>query len=323
MQEPNVSETLKSSPSIKHLVISGGGSFGFSAYTAIRESHQASLWNIDNIETIFSTSAGAIIATVLACKYDWTTIDDFLLKRPWGAVFQINPNCILSAFSNRGLFDKTNIENVFAPLFGGKDIPLDITLQGFYEKTGIELHFFATEINGGQSTDVDFSHLTHPDWSLLEAVYCSCCIPGLFQPFIKDENCYVDGGVFLNYPLRPCIERVGKENEHTILGFKRQVNQQGMTRTVNTETTLLDTVMIFVNKMMERALSEEKLNQNVKEIPVDAIPFSITELLLSLNSEKERNRLFEIGVQSWKNSQLQFLKNTTIINEIQCIEPNK
>ena len=299
MQEP-----MDNSPNtIKHLVISGGGVFGFSAYTTVRESNLAGMWNIDNIETVFATSAGAIIAVILALRYDWTTIDDFLLKRPWGAVFQINPNCVLSAFSNRGLFDKTQIENVFAPLFGGKDIPLNITLQGFYERTHIELHFFATEINEGLSTDVDFSHLSHPEWSLLEAIYCSCCIPGVFQPFIKGENCFVDGGVFLNYPMKPCLERVGQEQEQTILGFKRQVKQQVVSRKVNTETTLLDTVMIFINKMMERALTEEEPNRKFQEICVDAFPFSITELFLAINSEKERNRLFEIGVQSWRKYQ--------------------
>ena len=300
MQEP----TVEPEPSkIKHLVISGGGTFGLSVYTTIRESNKAGKWNIDDIETIFATSAGAMIAIILALRYDWPTIDDFLLKRPWGSVFQINPNCVLSANSNRGLFDKSQFENVFAPLFGGRDIPMDITLQGFYEKTQIELHFFATELNKGLSSDVDFSHKTHPDWSLIEAVYCSSCIPGIFQPFIKDDKCFVDGGVFLNYPIRPCLEHVGQENGHTILGFKRQINKQSVARMINTETTLLDTVMIFINKIMERVLADETPNKDVQEISIDAIPFSITQLFLSLNSEKERNELFEIGIEAWRTYQ--------------------
>lgn len=285
---------------INHIVISGGGSFGFSVYATIRESYKNGIWNYEDLKTIYGTSAGAIIAVILALRYDWEIIDEFLLKRPLGAIFQINPNCFLSAFHNRGLFDKTKFYDIFAPLFGGKDIPLNITLLEFFKKTNIELHFFATEINSGNSIDVDFSYLTHPEWSLIEAVYCSSCIPGFFQPFIKDEYCFVDGGVFLNYPILPCIENVGKENQDKILGFKRQVNQQGIHRKINEETTLLDTVMIFVNKMMERALTEDKINEKIKEIPVDAMPFSVTEFFLSLNSEKERKRLFDLGVQSWQ-----------------------
>jgi len=285
----------------KHLVISGGGSFGFSVYAAIRESNKAGYWNLEDLETIYATSAGAIIAVILSLKYDWDIIDDFLLKRPWGAVFQININHVLSAFSNRGLFNKTHLEDTFAPLFGGKDISLNITLREFYEITRIELHFFACEINGENSTDVDFSYITHPEWLLLDAVYCSCCIPGVFQPLIKDNNCFVDGGTFMNYPIQPCLERVGKENKDTILGFKRQVNQDGVSRTVTSETTLLDTVIIFINRMIDRALAKEEIKQGVDEIPVETVPFSITNLFSSFNSEKERYRLFELGVQSWLN----------------------
>lgn len=288
---------------IKHLVISGGGTIGFSIYTAIRESNKAGYWKLGDLETIFATSAGGIMAVMLVLQYDWEIIDEFLLKRPWGAVFQINPNCVLSAFNNRGLFDRTQMNDVFAPLFGGKDIPMDITLQGFYERTHVEIHFFATELNGGLSSDVDFSYKTHPDWLLIDALYCSCCIPGLFQPFIRDEKCFVDGGVFLNYPIRPCLDRVGHENGRNVMGFKRNISAEFMNRRVNAETTLLDTVMIFINKMMERALVEETPYEDVQEICVDCLPLSITELFLAFNSEKERNRLFEIGVECWRKYQ--------------------
>lgn len=303
--EPNkTEETVK----IKHLVISGGGAYGFSAYAAIRESNRAKLWNIDDIETIYGTSAGSIISVMLALRYDWDTMDDFLLKRPWGSVFQIIPDIVLSVYSNRGLFDKTHMENVFSPLFGGKDIPLDITLQGFYEKTGIEIHIFVTEVNGDFSSETDLSYLTHPEWLLLDAVYCSCCIPGFFQPFIKDEKCYIDGGVFMNYPMFPCLKRINSGEEKTILGIKRQETQQGVSQKINTKTTLLEMVMILAEKIMQRALMDES-PQNIREICVEANSFSITGLLLSLNSEKERIRLFETGVQSWEKHQTEWAGN--------------
>lgn len=298
MDETIVNET---SDNVQHLVISGGGVVGFSIYTALRESQLAGRWQWPHIKTVYATSAGAMLAVMLSLQYDWSTLDEYLLKRPWNTVFQINPNCILSAFNNRGLFDKSHIEQVFAPLFGGKDLPMNITLQAFYEWSGIELHFFATELNGGLSTDVDFSHLTHPEWPLLDVVYCSSCIPGIFQPFIKDGNCFVDGGVFLNYPIKPCLARVGYENGQHIMGFKREVSQQFVDRKIGTDTTLLDTVTIFINKMMERALAEETPHPDVQEVRIDCLPMSIAELISVVNSEKERVRLFDFGVQSWRN----------------------
>lgn len=301
-EEPVATESPenKNVSAIKHLVISGGGVVGFSIYAALRESYLAGFWRHEHLETIYATSVGSILAVILCLQYDWKVIDDYLLLRPWNTVFQINPNCILSAFHNRGLFDKTQIDQIFTPLFGGKDVAMNITLREFYEWSRIELHFFATEINDGLSTDVDFSHVTHPDWPLLDAVYCSCCIPGIFQPFIKDNNCFVDGGVFLNYPIKPCLTRVGYKNGHHVMGFKREVSQQFIHRKVGTDTTLLDTVTIFINKMMERALAEETPHPDVKEVSIDSFPLSFAELISVANSEKERQRLCDLGIQSWK-----------------------
>ena len=40
------------SPIIKHLVIAGGGAYGFAAYGALRETCKQGLWDVKNIESI-------------------------------------------------------------------------------------------------------------------------------------------------------------------------------------------------------------------------------------------------------------------------------
>ena len=57
------------SKTIKHIVIPGGGGTGFIAYGALKESHNRGIWNIENIESIYGTSAGAIIAIFIAIIY--------------------------------------------------------------------------------------------------------------------------------------------------------------------------------------------------------------------------------------------------------------
>jgi len=42
--------------------------------------------------------------------------------------------------------------------------------------------------------------------SLLEAVWSSCAIPGIFPPFTKDDCILVDGGVIDNIPVRPVMD---------------------------------------------------------------------------------------------------------------------
>jgi predicted acylesterase/phospholipase RssA len=77
---------------IKHIVIPGGGPTGIKALGALQYLEQNGYWNIDNIETIYATSAGSIIAVLLCLKFDWDAINDYIIKRPWHEVTHLNIN---------------------------------------------------------------------------------------------------------------------------------------------------------------------------------------------------------------------------------------
>ena len=65
---------------------------------------------------------------------------------------------------------------------------------------------------------IDFSWKTHPDWKLLDVVYCSSCLPILFSPFLTEEgDCYIDGGILNNYPVIHCQNAI--EDHDTIFGI--------------------------------------------------------------------------------------------------------
>ena len=44
---------------IKHLVISGGGTYGLSAYGALRELHKKGFWNLSNIQSEISQASSS------------------------------------------------------------------------------------------------------------------------------------------------------------------------------------------------------------------------------------------------------------------------
>ena len=74
---------------IKHLVISGGGPIMVQYLSAIQELESKKYLNINDIETIYGTSAGAIIAILISLQFDWQTLNDYIIKRPWQDVFPI------------------------------------------------------------------------------------------------------------------------------------------------------------------------------------------------------------------------------------------
>jgi predicted acylesterase/phospholipase RssA len=63
---------------IKHLVICGGGIAGINAYGVLKKSNIDGFWNIDNIETIYGVSAGAMLAFIISLKYSWEDIDNYI-----------------------------------------------------------------------------------------------------------------------------------------------------------------------------------------------------------------------------------------------------
>ena len=92
-------------PNIKHLVISGGGAAGFSYYGVLKQTQQKGLWQPENIKTIYATSAGTFLAVIISLGYDWKTLDDYLIKRPWQKVYKFELSMAIHSIINQGIFD--------------------------------------------------------------------------------------------------------------------------------------------------------------------------------------------------------------------------
>lgn len=286
---------------IKNLVISGGGIWGFSCYGALRESNIQGFWNINNIERIYSTSVGSMISIMLLLKYEWNDIDDFLIKRPWNDVFTFNFNSLITSFEKRGIFCKDSIYTMYLPLFQGKNISTDITLEELYEKTNIEIHLYSTEINGNKLKKIDFSHLTYPKWKVLEALYCSCCLPILFSPMIIEDKCYIDGGIVNNYPIMDCLNTIGFDKETEIFGI-RKISQEEK-KNITTEFSIFDYILLLINKIIIN--SNETPSVDIKnQLSIHANITNIYDIYMASTSSNERKKLIEYGKVSfldWQN----------------------
>jgi len=290
----NIEEKEKSI--IKHLVISGGGATGFSYYGVLKQSHNQGVWNIDNILSIYGTSVGALIAVVLSLKYDWETIDDFLIKRPWTNVYKFNMYSIIDSYHKRGVFDIKSMEETVAPLFKGKDISLDITMKEFYEFTNIELHIFASELKNYEL--IDFSYKTHPDWRIVDVVYCSACLPVMFSPYLKDNKYYCDGGLIANYPLESCVNSGIDPTE--ILGIRRINKKQG-SLTLTESSSLLDYIMVILNNYSKKMFVLNNAINIKKEYVIESEQTTLVTMYSVLNNQEERINLINLGVDTVKN----------------------
>jgi len=285
---------------IKHLVISGGGPTMIQVLGAIQHLEQEKFIDMTNIETIYGTSAGAIVGILICLKYDWETINDYIIKRPWQDVFPIKVQQIFDAYTKKGIFDIKTIEKCFKPLLDAKDIPMDINLEDFYKISNIELHLFTFEINEYKVHDI--SYLSHPKLTLMTAIHMTCGLPMLVTPVCIEDKCYIDGGMSCNYPLNFCITS-GKIHDE-ILGFKNKYSDEK--DNINSESTMLDFLLSFLFKAVFSINTDNNQPIIKNEVICDIRYLTFNILREALSNIEIRRDLFKNGTEIAIN----FLKNS-------------
>ena len=289
-------------PFIKHIVCSGGGVAGFIFYGILKESHVQGLWDLKNIQTMYGTSIGSMINVMISLNYSWQDLGDYLIHRPWDMVYKMNMYSIIEIFTKKGVFDCQCIQETLSPLLKGKELSVDITMQEFYEYNGIELHIFTTELN--RFENIDISYKTHPDWKVVDAVYCSCCLPILCTPYVKGEQCFYDGGILMDYPLNPCI--LNGANPDEILSMARVNNKQNAF--LNEESTFFEHISTLIYNYVDMFSNKNKTNLGKNEIFAENPPITIQNIMNTTTNCDERIRLIEYGEEKAREFMEKLLK---------------
>lgn len=291
---------------IKHLVISGGGPLGFRYLGALQKLEQDGFWRLDEIETIYGTSIGAIIGTFICLKYDWETLNKYIIERPWHDAFKVNAKQLFDSYYNKGLFDKKLAEIIFKPLLEAKDLTLNITLKEFYDFSHIDLHIFTFELNKFQT--IEMSHTTHPDIGLLQALTMSSSLPGIFMPTIVDNCCYIDGGILCTYPLNQCLR--DHTNKDEILGIKSSYNKETdkfANVEVTSDSSLLEYVICMsINSMnyIRDTIKMETIDNTVRCFVIDN-PLTLDAIKETIQNQELRRQMFKMG----EDDAISFLEN--------------
>ena len=285
---------------IKHLVFSGGGPAGLITYGAVKELADANVWSLHNIHSMYGCSIGAYLAVVLSLGYEWTWLDDYILKRPWEKVFALTAQSFWDAYEQKGLLGEKIVLESLKPLLEAKDLPEQCTLQELYAFNHIDIHLYTTNINSVRLTKVDLSHTTHPTLSVIKALCMSMSYPLAFKPVCIDEDCFIDGGLLNNFPLNDCLTQTGCD-ETEVLAFKHIWNEHADKITITADSTIID-YMVFLTKKMQCEICTEEQQAPIKNIVycrVDGLA-GLGQWLNAINTEEARMKLMEQGVAAGK-----------------------
>jgi len=278
---------------IEHLAISGGCVWGLYEYGVLKRLNKEGFWKITDIKSMYTTSAGSIVAAVLAMRMDYDTLDTYLIDRPWSQVWKDSSYHLLDAFRACGLFHKQSFYEIFKPLLNSVDLDINITLKEFYQHTKIDLYIYVTELNSFELIELNYKK--YPEWKLVDAIYASCTLPCIFAPIIQYNNCYIDGGIICNYPVKQCFINV--EDPNTILGICIDKKTCELTKTEITEdSNLLDFTALLVRKIFKNMMF---INDNAGMIKYEICKYApettVDELEKMSSSKEERQALIEEG----------------------------
>lgn len=280
-----------SSP-IHHIVLSGGMIYGFAFYGALRELHKKGLWKFEEIQSVYATSVGSIIATMIVLNFSWDVMDKFMVERPWHNCFKFSLHSVMNCFQNNGIFQIDTIENVLYPILSAKDISMNVTLKEFYELNHVDLHFFTVNLN--EFVLVDISHTSHPDWKLTEAIYASCCAPIFFQPFRKDGVVYTDGGLLSNYPIHSLFTNNSEVKEENVLGLRTTHNDKSITKRFQESFSLYEYVFSIFARVLQRLSTSIDWNPAL-QIDIDTGFLPVFDLYNVVNTSDLRTSLINYG----------------------------
>lgn len=187
---------------IRNIAVKGGGIRGVAYVGALEilEKHG----HLEGVRRCAGTSAGAMLACMLALEFDASQIRELMLsmdfkqfKSGW------NP---LRIFRKYGLYSGDYILSfIQAFLKSSKyQFPANVTFSEMRAAGCRDLYVFACNVNAQIAKE--FSADATPHASVAEAVRASMSIPLFFKAFqfsngIPDKHFYVDGGTVFNYPL--------------------------------------------------------------------------------------------------------------------------
>lgn len=310
---------------IKHLVIGGGGPGGFINYGALKESNLQGIWKYEDLKTIYATSAGVIIALPILLKINWEWIDDYFIKRPWHTVFKLSTNDYFRLLRDKGLISKDEfIDQLIEPLLKSVDLQIDITLLELYEKFPIEFHVHTVNINEDYDNQLmSISYKTHPNMLIKDAMYMSMSVPLVLKPLFFDNDCYIDGGILANVPLKNCLDETKcNKNEVIVFKYDRKMLRSEINEKSGIWSYLIELFSNFSNNLI--LLSEKYNLENIQDILIFEASCqerpNITGLkywLEVLNRSDERELLIKSGenyikdfINTEKYKYLNFNKNT-------------
>ncbi|MCF7891235.1 patatin-like phospholipase family protein [Candidatus Bipolaricaulota bacterium] len=275
-------------------VFEGGGVKGIGLVGALTVAEEE---GYDEWVNVAGTSAGAIVASLLAAGYDSSELEDLIMDldytkfRDKGIIDRIpylGP--LLSLLREKGVYEGSYLHDWLTEKLDNKGVSTFSDLKTEYEEDKYKygLRVIAANISGRTMLvlpqDITDLRENPDDLSVAKAVRMSMSIPGFFEPVVRNDSFIVDGGLLSNFPV--WLFDGNDEPSWPTFGFKL-IEKEGSISGVFSYAK-----EIFFTMMEAHDERHQEKSQRVRTIGIDSCGIKTTDFNLD---EKDRRKLFRSG----------------------------
>lgn len=244
-----------------NLVLSGGAFRSISLLGSIKYLEEINI--LKDFKNYIGTSAGAIILFFLLIGYTSNEINQ-ILKEEYKYLTNFNFENLSNIYTDLGIDDSSKNENLLRKYLYKKKNINSITFLEFAKKFGYNLIITGANLET-HKTDY-FSIDTFPDMDIILALLITSCIPFIYKPIRFNNNLYIDGGIYCNFPIE-----YFKKNSNDTLGIC--INPDYLKKNDNIINYTSNILFSMMNK-----LSYDNINKNKDIYNICLISFETTSL---------------------------------------------
>lgn len=180
------------------VVISGGAVKGISVLGCMRYLEEKGL--LSGVRNYVGTSAGSIVCLFMVLGFKHKEVRKFLIESLNDeSIRTFDMEKALDMLTTFGLTDGSTIEEIFRRALYKKVHVREMTFLELAKATGKNLVVCAANMT--KETHEFFSVDTTPMLSVVTAIRASCSLPLMFQPVKINDDMYIDGALYNNFPI--------------------------------------------------------------------------------------------------------------------------